>query len=153
MGWKRIFSADVWMEWDLKVSIALHPMEQSDHWLFCLVSSTKYFLLLRWISLDHKSEESNLQIQNILVCYLRMKYWHLSQAFSWECAPKNWYSYFPTETCCGYSKEPSQWEGSFELSKHMLKLMAKKIFTILDSNFVYYLNLSSEFPYFSGWHC
>ena len=32
--------------------------------------------------------------------------------------------------CCGYSKEPSQWDGSFEHPKHILKLMAKKIFTI-----------------------
>ena len=33
--------------------------------------------------------------------------------------------------CCGYSKEPSQRDGSFEHPKHMLKLMGKKIFTIL----------------------
>ena len=25
--------------------------------------------------------------------------------------------------CCGYSKEPSQWDGSFEHPKHMFKLM------------------------------
>ena len=30
--------------------------------------------------------------------------------------------------CCGYSKEPSQWDGSFEHPKHVLKLMGKKIF-------------------------
>ena len=29
--------------------------------------------------------------------------------------------------CCGYSKEPSQWDGSFKHPKHMLKLMGKKI--------------------------
>ena len=33
--------------------------------------------------------------------------------------------------CCGYSKEPSQWDDSFEHPKHMLKLMGKKIFTII----------------------
>ena len=33
--------------------------------------------------------------------------------------------------CCGYSKEPSQWDGSFEHPKYMLKKMGKKIFTIL----------------------
>ena len=33
--------------------------------------------------------------------------------------------------CCGYSKEPSQWEGSLEHPKHKLKLLGKKIFTIL----------------------
>ena len=32
--------------------------------------------------------------------------------------------------CCGYSKEPSQWDGSFENPKQMLKLMDMKIFTI-----------------------
>ena len=41
--------------------------------------------------------------------------------------------------CCGYSKEPSQWDGSFEHPKHILKLMGKKIFTFLRWNF--YLNL------------
>ena len=35
--------------------------------------------------------------------------------------------------CCGFSKEPSQWDGSFEHLKHMSKLIAKKIFTILRS--------------------
>ena len=28
--------------------------------------------------------------------------------------------------CYGYSKEPSQWDGSFKYPKHMLKLMGKK---------------------------
>ena len=36
---------------------------------------------------------------------------------------------------CGYLKEPSQWDGSFEHPKHMLKIMGKKIFTILRCNF------------------
>ena len=29
--------------------------------------------------------------------------------------------------CCGYSKEPSQWDSSFEHPKHMFWLMGKKI--------------------------
>ena len=33
--------------------------------------------------------------------------------------------------CCGYSKEPSQFDVSFEHPKHMFKLMGKKIITIL----------------------
>ena len=33
--------------------------------------------------------------------------------------------------CCGYSKEPSQCDGSFEHPKHMFKLMGKNIFTIV----------------------
>ena len=39
--------------------------------------------------------------------------------------------------CCGYSKEPPQRDGSFEHPKHMLKLMGKKIFTILLSNILF----------------
>ena len=35
--------------------------------------------------------------------------------------------------CCGYSKEPSQWDDSFEHPKHMFKLIGKKIITILHS--------------------
>ena len=33
--------------------------------------------------------------------------------------------------CCGYSKEPSHGDGSFEHPKHMFKLMDKKIIAIL----------------------
>ena len=37
--------------------------------------------------------------------------------------------------CCGYSKEPSQWDGSFEHPKHMLKINGKTKFTTLDEKF------------------
>ena len=33
--------------------------------------------------------------------------------------------------CCGHSKEPSLWDGSFEHPNNILKLVGKKIFTIL----------------------
>ena len=39
--------------------------------------------------------------------------------------------------CCGYSKEPSQWDGSFEHPKYMLKLMGKKIITIVRWQFFF----------------
>ena len=35
--------------------------------------------------------------------------------------------------CCGYSKEPSQWDGSFEHPKHMIKLTGKVINEILGA--------------------
>ena len=35
--------------------------------------------------------------------------------------------------CCGYSKESSQGDGSFEHPKHMFKLMGKKIIEILHN--------------------
>ena len=38
---------------------------------------------------------------------------------------------------CGHSKKTSQWDGSFEHPKHILKLLGKKIFTILRSNILF----------------
>ena len=35
--------------------------------------------------------------------------------------------------CCGYSKEPSQWDGPFEHPKHMFKLIGKEINAILGA--------------------
>ena len=37
--------------------------------------------------------------------------------------------------CCGYSKEPSQCDESFENPKHMLKIIGNKIFTIYAEYF------------------
>ena len=37
--------------------------------------------------------------------------------------------------CYWYSKEPPQWDRSFEHPKHLLKLNGKKNFTILHWNF------------------
>ena len=51
---------------------------------------------------------------------------------------------FLTNICCGYSKEPFQWDGSFEHPKHMLKTRGKKIFTILRWNFVQFIKYSFE---------
>ena len=39
--------------------------------------------------------------------------------------------------CCGYSKEPSQRDGSVEHPKNMLKLINKNIFIILRSRIVF----------------
>ena len=40
--------------------------------------------------------------------------------------------------CYGYlKKEPSQWNGSFEDPKHVLKMMSKQIFTILRWKFLF----------------
>ena len=48
---------------------------------------------------------------------------------------------------CGYSKEPSQWDGSFEHQKPMLKLIGYKIITILSSfNFLNWIT-------FEVWSC
>ena len=39
--------------------------------------------------------------------------------------------YFNQNICCGYSKEPSQWDGSFEYPKHTFNLEVKNIYTNL----------------------
>ena len=39
--------------------------------------------------------------------------------------------------CYGCTKEPSQWDGSFEHPKHTFKLIGKKIFTILRSKLLF----------------
>ena len=54
--------------------------------------------------------------------------------------------------CCGYSKEPSQWDSSFEHPKQMFKLMDKKIFTILRSNFLFMVKvLKFQTPSKNAW--
>ena len=51
------------------------------------------------------------------------------------------FSYFSTKIkCCGYSKEPAQWDGSIEHPKYMLKLLAMQKFYI---NLFVYLDLRS----------
>ena len=40
-------------------------------------------------------------------------------------------SFLNQNICCGYSKEPSQGDGSFEQPKHMFELIGKQIITIL----------------------
>ena len=46
--------------------------------------------------------------------------------------------------CCGHSKEPSHRDGSFEHPKHMFKLIGKKIFSILCSNWAYGVTLGKS---------
>ena len=47
---------------------------------------------------------------------------------------KNQFAFFLNQNiCCGYSKEPSQGDVFFECPKHILKLIGKKILSILHS--------------------
>ena len=47
------------------------------------------------------------------------------------CNWKLFFLFLKQNICCGYSKEPSQWNDSFEQPKDMCKLMDKKIIAIL----------------------
>ena len=57
------------------------------------------------------------------------------QDFSKECVPKKKFLFFNQNICCGYSKESSQCDGSFEHTEHILKLINKEIITILRNFF------------------
>ena len=48
------------------------------------------------------------------------------------CNRKLFFLFLNQNICCGYSKEPSHRDGSFEHPKHKLKLMVKKIIAILS---------------------
>ena len=50
---------------------------------------------------------------------------------------KNIFLISQPKQCCVYSKEPSQWDGSFEHPKHKFKVMGKKIFTFLHSKILF----------------
>ena len=52
---------------------------------------------------------------------------------------RNWKLFFlflNQNICCGYSKEPSRWDDSFEHPKHMFNLIDKKIIAILHKLFL-----------------
>ena len=54
--------------------------------------------------------------------------------------------------CCGYIKEPSQWDGSFEHPKHMLRWLGKKIIAFLSSKILLnwtYQEFYTDYPNFS----
>ena len=55
----------------------------------------------------------------------------------WVRTKKIFFLFLSQNICCGYSKEPSQGDCSIEHPKHMLRIMGKKIFTILRRKFVF----------------
>ena len=67
-----------------------------------------------------------------------------TQAPRKECVTEIIFLISQPNTCCGYSKEPSQRDGSFEHPKYMFKLMDKKIIAILRKKL---LNWPNETTY------
>ena len=57
------------------------------------------------------------------------------------CTRKIIFLFLNQNICWRYSKEPSRWDSSFERPIYMLKIIGKKILTILHWNFFLYLNL------------
>ena len=64
---------------------------------------------------------------------LSMLIWLFVQTFSKECVPKKYFSYFSTKTFV----VGTQNNCLNEHPKHMLKLIGKKLFTILTSNILF----------------
>ena len=62
--------------------------------------------------------------------------YNMPQSLFYSQVVKIFFLFLNQNICCGYSKEPSRWDGSFEHPKHMLKVMGKKIFTILRWSFL-----------------
>ena len=57
-----------------------------------------------------------------------------------KCNSKITFHIFNQNIWFRYSKESSQWEGSFEHPKQMLKLMSKKFSTVLSPTFLAHLS-------------
>ena len=78
-----------------------------------------YSLLSTW------SEIENRRIKSIIPGpQIRVRNWKL------------FFLFLNQNICCGYSKEPSPWDGSFGPPKHMFKPMAKKKIAILRKLFL-----------------
>ena len=52
------------------------------------------------------------------------------------CIWKLFFLFLNPNICCGYLKEPSQWDGSFEHPKHMFKLKGEEINTIFGAQMI-----------------
>ena len=60
------------------------------------------------------------------------------------CTIKLFFLFLNRNICCAYSKEPSHWDGSFEHPKHMIKIVDKKILTVLRSKVLLTDELSTK---------
>ena len=94
------------------------------------------FILYSWdyfIKKKNVWKKHYVSQQMSIFCTTQMiKEFFLYHYMTYECVTKNLNFLFLNQNiCCGYSKEPSQWDSSFEHPKHMLKLTDKKIFIFL----------------------
>ena len=91
------------------------------------------------------------QIRLCIACESFARYWalfFLQKKPGFQISLHNWKLFFlflKQNICCEYSKEPSQWDGSFEHPKHMFELMVKKIIIILGLK--YFLIWTNEKGY------
>ena len=79
----------------------------------------KIITILRSNSLPIWTYKKKIPYTNFI--YIHALHFKKNQAFSLrEWIKKLNFLYLNQNICCGYSKEPSQWDGSFEQPKHML---------------------------------
>ena len=79
---------------------------------------------------------SNVHCQS--VCYQSEQHLFLTGLQIKVCNETLFFLFLNQNICCGYSKEPSNWDGSLKHPKHMFKLRDKKIIAI--SRWKFWLN-------------
>ena len=97
---------------------------------------------LDWVSSNHhnhffKNSRSQIKVCNwnlfFFISQLKHILWVLKRTVTMKrSVTENYFFLFPSQNiCCGCSKEPSQWDVSFEHPKHMFKQIDKEKITIL----------------------
>ena len=121
-----------------------YEIKKRSHKIFCLVSwvaINHYFFTLDWVQFVNYWNIVHIVLQisflsmisNFCACKQE-----LIECLIFVSGPqirvrnkKVFFLFLNQNICCGYSKEPSQWDGFFEHPKHMFKVMDKKIIAIL----------------------
>ena len=117
--------------------------KSSNTWLDEKFSTGRMRIFTEESSCDHtENDASYAWDKNLLKIHdagLRFRVWNENLIFL----------FLNQNICLGCSKEPSQWGGSSEHPKHMLKLMGNKTFTILRRFFC----LSKPMMMIFLWQC
>ena len=129
MPWE--YGAWVHLSW-LESLYTMHSIDNN--------TAAKMVDLLTWLSQACLEKEwaSTWDFGTPVLTYpdARSKFWSQSQAPDKSAYLNYFFLFLYQNTCFVYSKEPSQWDGSFEHPKHMFKLTEKKIITILGWRFL-----------------
>ena len=133
-------------QWWLNIAILI------PHWTFCSRELIKICpkLLHHWWTVTPFYKCTGLRCQDSFIVrtfiYSQWRLWwrlcrdahaHLTPLYAGlqirVCTGKLFFLFLNQNICCGYSKEPSQWDASFEHPKHMFKLIGKEINAILGA--------------------
>ena len=111
--------------------------------IFLFLSNIFFFFLKMYAHVQHKvvvistfrSKMSQFSLKLYLILNTLYFFFTFLSQFSGlkiKCCKSDLNLLFLIENiCCGYSKEPSHWDGSFEHPQHIFRLTNEKIITIL----------------------